>query len=265
MSKHIFWISSYPKSGNTLVRALLTSLFFSPDGNFNFDIIKNISQFEMSERLNFIESINQNDFKQIDNLLVLSKYWERAQNKENLNVKGSFLFLKSHSCNASINNNNFTTEKNTVGFIYIVRDPRDVVISWSKFSNISIDESINFISDYNSCIRWANKGKHSKVPKNTFPKAFVSSWDNHVESWTNNSLKTPKIIIKYEDLIYKKEEVIHEIKNFKNLVWNVSAAIGHGIFQSTSGKDFDVSSISMECLRFRFPQKSLEACLGKLC
>ena len=33
MSKHIFWISSYPKSGNTLVRAIISALFFSKNGN----------------------------------------------------------------------------------------------------------------------------------------------------------------------------------------------------------------------------------------
>ena len=41
----IVWLASYPKSGNTLVRALLSSYFFSEDGIFNFDIIKNIKQF----------------------------------------------------------------------------------------------------------------------------------------------------------------------------------------------------------------------------
>ena len=39
------WLASYPKSGNTLVRALLSSYFFSKDGNFDFDLIKNIKQF----------------------------------------------------------------------------------------------------------------------------------------------------------------------------------------------------------------------------
>ena len=39
------WLASYPKSGNTLVRSLLTSYYFSEDGNFNFELIKNIKQF----------------------------------------------------------------------------------------------------------------------------------------------------------------------------------------------------------------------------
>ena len=38
MSKHIFWITSYPKSGNTLLRAIISSLFFTNDGKFNFNL-----------------------------------------------------------------------------------------------------------------------------------------------------------------------------------------------------------------------------------
>ena len=41
----IIWLASYPKSGNTLVRSLLSSYIFSKDGNFNFEILKNIKQF----------------------------------------------------------------------------------------------------------------------------------------------------------------------------------------------------------------------------
>ena len=42
------WLASYPKSGNTLIRALLASYFFSKDGVFNFEIIKKIKQFPHS-------------------------------------------------------------------------------------------------------------------------------------------------------------------------------------------------------------------------
>ena len=39
------WLASYPKSGNTLLRSLLASYFFSKDGIYNFSLIKNIKQF----------------------------------------------------------------------------------------------------------------------------------------------------------------------------------------------------------------------------
>ena len=41
----IFWLASYPKSGNTLLRSILGSYFFSQDGNFNFNNLYKISQF----------------------------------------------------------------------------------------------------------------------------------------------------------------------------------------------------------------------------
>ena len=41
----IIWIASYPKSGNTWIRSLLGSYFFTKDGIFNFDVLKSIEQF----------------------------------------------------------------------------------------------------------------------------------------------------------------------------------------------------------------------------
>ena len=44
----IFWIASYPKSGNTWLRALISTYFFSKDGIFNQNLLKNIDQFPTS-------------------------------------------------------------------------------------------------------------------------------------------------------------------------------------------------------------------------
>ena len=41
----IFWIASYPKSGNTWLRTLISSYYYSKDGIFHYDLIKNIGQF----------------------------------------------------------------------------------------------------------------------------------------------------------------------------------------------------------------------------
>ena len=60
MSKHIFWISSYPKSGNTLIRSMLSAYFFSKDGNFSKEIIKNISKEKILEILTMID---RNEYK----------------------------------------------------------------------------------------------------------------------------------------------------------------------------------------------------------
>ena len=67
MSKHIFWIASYPKSGNTLLRAILSSLFFSKDGTFSFELIRTIQSLENKWRLNFIKEVNPKDFLLLNN------------------------------------------------------------------------------------------------------------------------------------------------------------------------------------------------------
>ncbi|MDC0161888.1 sulfotransferase domain-containing protein, partial [bacterium] len=209
MTKHIFWLSSYPKSGNTLLRAIITSLFFSKDGVFDFKMLKHTSQFEMRSRLNIIKNINENDFLKVDDLKILSKYWKVLQSKENLNINNGFGFLKSHSSLVSIFNNWFTSEDITAGYIYIIRDPRDVAISWSKHSGLSLDNSIDFMINFKSCIEWARTDSY--LPKEIMPKSYLGSWNEHILSWTENKFNVPKLIIKYEDLVYNKEKEIKKI------------------------------------------------------
>ena len=236
MSKHIFWISSYPKSGNTLVRAIISALFFSRNGKFQLDQLKHTGQFERRDRLNLIKKINEEEFFNLDQLKILSKYWLTLQNKENMKIEKGFGFIKSHSSYVSMFNNWFTTLNNTAGYIYIIRDPRDVAISWSKHANLSYDESISFMLNFNSCIEWAQT--NSELPDNIKPKTFLSSWDEHVLSWTENNLDVPKLVLKYEDLVYKKEETIKIIvkffeKNFK-IKFNSNNEIITNIVESTS-------------------------------
>lgn len=216
MSKNIFWISSYPKSGNTLVRAILTGLFFSNNGKVKFENMRHIGLFETTRRLNFIKTINKDDFYNLGDLKILSKYWQKIQINQELKITNGFGFLKTHSCLVSIKNNFFTTSDITKGYIYIVRDPRDLCISWAEHSNYSIDQSIDFLCNPLSVLKWINKSKYSMMPKHIFPLQFISSWSEHVKSWTGNNIKVPKLIIKYEDLILDKETVIRKIMKFFN-------------------------------------------------
>ena len=220
MSKHIFWIASYPKSGNTLLRAIISSLFFSKDGYFDFKILKHTTQFEMRKRLDVINEINKNDFLKIGDLKILSKYWQLLQSKKNLNINKGFGFVKSHSNLVSLFNNWFTTPELTAGYIYVIRDPRDIAISWSKHSGLTLDKSIDFMIDYKSCIEWSRS--NSILPENIIPKTYLGSWDEHVLAWTKNNFQVPHLILKYEDLVYKKEESINNIIDFFKNSYQIS-------------------------------------------
>ena len=69
----IIWLASYPKSGNTLVRSLLTSYFFSKDGNFNFALLKNIKQFPDNSLFKRIGVNKNNKNKMFKNNIIIQK------------------------------------------------------------------------------------------------------------------------------------------------------------------------------------------------
>ena len=164
MSKKIIWIASYPKSGNTLIRAILSSLFFTKDGIFSFKILKKILLFENAQRLNFIKKENVQDYKKLSDLKILSKYWLKMQSKENLGLRdGEFCFLKTHSAQLTYFDNYFTDIKHTLGFIYIIRDPRDVIISYTHHSMNSLDESIFHITNNTAALNYVEKKIEDKI------------------------------------------------------------------------------------------------------
>ena len=70
MTKHIFWLASYPKSGNTLLRAILSSLFFTENGIFNFKLLETITTFEDTYFVSKIKKLIGNDLNKLKLILV---------------------------------------------------------------------------------------------------------------------------------------------------------------------------------------------------
>ena len=204
-NKKIFWIASYPKSGNTWIRAIIASLFFSNDGVFKFELFKNIPNFERKENYQFVESLNKKDYKNLGNLKIITKYRLEAQKRVNINY-GNVAFFKTHSANISINNLPYTNEETTLGLIYIVRDPRDIVVSYSHHKSSNIDSIINLM--LNESVIYNEKNPQ-----------VLSSWSHHYNSWL--SLKVPKLVIKYENLLNNTEHSLRKIAEYFRVNYNL--------------------------------------------
>ena len=127
----IIWLASYPKSGNTWVRSFLTN-YFSGSSEFNFNQLDKIERFPTPELMDQLK-IN------FHNLSEIVSNWIPMQ--EFINLKNDMTYLKTHNAMCTINNYPFTNNKNTAGFIYLVRDPRDVILSYSKHLNIDLNET----------------------------------------------------------------------------------------------------------------------------
>ena len=207
--KKIFWIASYPKSGNTLFRAILSSLFFTNDGVFTFKLFDTIRIYETAKRFLFLKDENNKDFKKLNDMEVLYKYVLEVQSQKRLDVEESFVFLKTHSALLNLYGHDFTNPQSSRGVVYLVRDPRDVAISWSKHMNKSIDETIECLIDKDFAVRYNNL---EYLDDNIVPMCLLSRWDVHVKSW--QYLKVPKMIIRYEDLISNKKEIILKVIKF---------------------------------------------------
>ena len=194
------WLASYPKSGNTLVRSLLASYFFSKDGVYNFDLIKNILQFPTSKLFQNIDIDITNEKEVIANYI-------RAQ--QSINKKDSIQFLKTHSYLFNIENNAFTDLKNSLGVIYIVRDPRNVVTSLANHSSISIEESANYLID-----KWYFGGNLNNFNDAMRTRLYTGTWATNYKSWKSFKSQGRYLLIKYEDLTNKKEEILIKMLKF---------------------------------------------------
>ena len=183
------WLASYPKSGNTLLRSMLASYFFSKDGNYFFGLIKNIKQLPHG-------GLFMKHGVDISNHNETIKNYIKVQ--ETFNKKNSVQFLKTHSYLFNFNQQfSFTDFNNSLGVIYIVRDPRNIVNSLSKFKNTTIEQTADFmIKSSGDGFTWTN------------------TWSNNFHSWKTFKEHGKYMLIKYEDLITNRELIFLNVLKF---------------------------------------------------
>ena len=201
----IIWLSSYPKNGNTWLRSLVSAYYYTKDGFFLSDNQLNfIPQFPVKK---YFEGYNYNLTLPGDT----SKYWIAAQDKINLDKK--IKFFKTHNAFVKLGQNNFTNKKNTLGSIYIVRDPRNVLNSMSRHFQIDYEKALEVMQDQNNfTYDYKKKNDYSDYQ-------FISSWEKNYQSWKNNDL-IPVKFLKYEDLLNETFFVFKEIITFIDKITN---------------------------------------------
>ena len=198
----IIWLPSYPKSGNTFLRSLLTAYFFTKDGKFNFDVLKNINQFPNNITFEKLGIDISNEKEVIKNYI---KVQEETNKRDGQGIR----FLKTHSTLQDIDGHKFTNLNNCLGAIYIVRDPRDVVKSYSNHNQTSIDESINHMREFNI----GGGIKNSKDRKEE-TITHIGSWSSHYASWKEFDKVDRYLLIKYEDLVEETEKTFLKVLTF---------------------------------------------------
>ncbi len=197
----IIWIASYPKSGNTYLRSFISSYFFSKKGKFDFDLLLNILQFPS------LKFTKKNIFSEDE----ASQNWLFNQNQFFINNNNKVHFVKTHNTLDKFNGNKFTTNQQTLGAIYIVRDPRNIVSSLTHHYSLNYDQAYHKIMDENASL--LEKSLNNDYSNFT----FLGSWSTHYKSWKNTTeFKT--LFIKYEDLENNKYDTFKNVINFINSI-----------------------------------------------
>ena len=220
----IIWIASYPKSGNTWLRSIISALVYSDDGIFDFNLLKKIQQFP--EKKYFKDLIK--DFSNFDEI---KKNWIFAQDKINLDNK--IKFFKTHQGKYTVDGDDFTNNINTRAVIYVVRDPRNVINSISNHYSLSVENSLKFMLSP----KLIGNGKNFEESfMDNKPSMFtlLGKWNDHYRSWTRN--KKNLLLIKYENLIRDPKIEMDKIIHFLNkyLKFDTSIEKNKNIIETTS-------------------------------
>ena len=192
----IIWVASYPKSGNTWIRSFLVSLLSGK--NLDINNLSLIPQYPKEEHFKEITN-NVND------IIEVSKKWIKSQ--EIINKNKEIKFFKTHNMLCNINNNYFTDERNTLGSIYIVRDPRNIVTSLKNHYQFKdYKDAINFIFDEKKYLGSKYNKEENSVP------TLIGSWKSNYNSW--KILTKNLLIIKYENLLNNEFTEFKKISNY---------------------------------------------------
>ena len=181
----IMWIASYPKSGSTWLRAFLHNYVRNAEAPHDINSLMDLTTGESSAaryRRHDPRPASQYSIADVQRLRPLV---HRALAE----AQPGLAFVKTHNALLVVAGVQTITKDVTSGAIYILRDPRDVAISYSRHLDRSIDDTIAVMAD----VEAATGGTDEKVYER------LSSWSAHVHFWTRRP--HPELhVLRYEDV-----------------------------------------------------------------
>ena len=208
MSGNIILIASYPKSGNTWVRAFLTSAWRDGD-----DVKLNQLMVSSASGRRFMDAVlgvSSAEFGADEIGRLRPAIYDLAASRVRA---GRRLFLKMHDALIPPSEHLPVpiSLESIDRVIYLIRDPRDVAPSLARHLGVSIDEATTFMADPDKTLSeypWRPGGHVIQR---------ISSWTEHVRSWACRPGGLPVCVIRYEDLVAEPEATFAALAKFLNL------------------------------------------------
>ncbi len=204
VNKGIVWVASYPKSGNTWMRVFLYHLVRIVGGHEgeveSLDDLQRIGRAEAG-RIDLFERFLARPvfgapFEQI------AAVRPKVQAAIAAEADG-IVFTKTHAALGVAEGFPTIDFASTVGAIYVVRNPLDIVASLAGHLEISLDVAIDRMGMDNCIV----------TPNDLLAPEFWGSWSQNVGSWTGEP--NPGILpVRYEDMLSMPQAVFRTVANF---------------------------------------------------
>jgi hypothetical protein len=195
----LVWLASYPKSGSTWMRAFLHNYIREPAEPYDINSLMDFSIGESGAPL-----YRRHDPRPASQYSVADVQRMRPLVHRDLTtLHPDLVFVKTHNASLLVHGVPLVTPEVTAGAIYILRDPRDVAISFSQHAGKTIDEMIAFMAHPEA----AGGGTDQTVYER------FASWSIHVHFWTRNP--NPRLLVlRYEDMVAEPETAFGGVIRF---------------------------------------------------
>lgn len=230
--KSLFWLASYPKSGNTWLRAFLANYIFNQPEPVPVNQLHKLGAGD-ANTLAFQKLLG----RPVDPTNPIETARNRAPFFDALVSNGADVNLvKTHNQNNDAFGIPLVPVHQTKCAIYVVRDPRDMAISYASHHGLTIDDTIAHINNPNN----ATAGNAQSVHQ------FLGRWSDHVTSWTRTK-KFPVLAIRYEDMLRKPEKtfasVVRRIANMPMDKERLNRAIEFSSFDQLKNQETETGFI----------------------
>ena len=193
--RKIWWLASYPKSGNTWVRAFLCAYF---DGKVDINSMGYVTGDAAPYLYHCCSPDRIEDLSMYEEACLRGSVCMHAIRCNPWNR----VIIKTHHANMAVDDMPMIPRSLTQGAIYVVRDPRDVVVSAAAHFGDTIDDTIEKMEDETRAIHDDGKPLH-----------LLCSWKTHVLSWLRET-GFPTAVVKYEDLLDNPAEKFYKLLEY---------------------------------------------------
>jgi aryl sulfotransferase len=202
----IVWLASYPKSGNTWLRALLINYLRDAEKPADINDLRDRRTAHAASRAMFDDVVGV-EASALSRSMV-ERLRPEAYRRLAREADGS-LVLKVHDAWQTGAGVELFPRDATRGVVYLVRNPLDVAVSWANHLGVAADEAVARMCAEDP-VRLDSEVVTDHLPQ------LIGSWSDHVRSWLDAS-ELPVLLVRYEDLHARAAEILAELAAFCGL------------------------------------------------